>query len=45
MPMPSPLPTPHCLLVTTSFACREVFYKVSFGQSSQCQLMVGLCLV
>lgn len=43
MPMPSPLPTPHCLLVTTSM--QGVFYKVSFGQSSQCQLMVGLCLV
>lgn len=43
MPMPSPLPTPHSLLVTISL--QGVFYKVSFGRSSQCQLMVGLCLV
>lgn len=39
MPMTSPLPTPHSLLVTTS--TQGVFYKVSFGRSSQCQLMVG----
>lgn len=39
MPMPSPLPTPHSLLVTTG--TQGVFYKVSFGRSGQCQLTVG----